>query len=237
MESLTFYVQGSGKDPYKITTVGSGTDFQLNCSCPAGRSKVICKHIAFLLQGDVTNMVSCSPAGAMARLRVLSANSMQLRAASSVIDRNLARQKMAKAESRHDGLDTIEAVYEAHGIELSRAGWDVRVEPLNFPRKGYTLGLHGSYRRGRKTLIYVSPSISLIKATEEFHQEEWDWSSGDLPPFVMSSESNAKGEWKLRPYPWTVKWDAAKKTRSFRNGPKAIEFFWECVRKTKPSKE
>jgi hypothetical protein len=236
--SLTFSVQGSRKDPYKLTSVGSGADFQLICSCPAGKNKVMCKHVAYLLHGDVTKMVSCDPPDAMVRLHALSEVSKQLRAASAVVDRNLAREQTAKREDSHDGLDTIEAVHAAYGAELGRAGWDVRIEPLKFPRRGCSLDLHGSYRRGANTRTYVDPSISISLTTEEFEfeQEEWDWASGDLPPIEGPSEEGAKGEWKPRTNPWTVNGRAVRNPRSFRYGPKAIEAFWECVRKTKSIK-
>ena len=238
MDNLTFHVQGSGKDPYKLTSFGSGADFQLNCSCPAGRSKVICKHVAFLLHGDISKMVSCVPADAMVRLRALGADSKQRRDASPVADRNIAKEQLAKREGLHDGLDTIEAVYAAYAAELGSAGWDVRVKTLEFPRRGSTLDLHGSYKRGVKTLIYVHPSISISMTREEFEfeEDEWDWASGDLPPLEGTSEEDAKGEWKLRTNAWAVTGTAVRDAKSFRYGPKAIEVFWECVRNTKSIK-
>lgn len=183
-------------------------------------------------------MVGCEPADAMVRLRGLSAVSKQLRAASSVVDRNLEREQTAKREGLHNGIDTIEAVHAAYGTELGRAGWDVRVKALKFPRRGYTLDLHGSYKRGAKTLIYANPSISISKTIEEFEfeQQEWDWATGDLPPLEGPSEEDAKGEWKPRTNPWALTGSAVKNARSFRHGPKAIEAFWECVRNTKSMK-
>lgn len=225
--SLTFYVQGSSKDPYKITSVGNDADFHLNCSCRAGKNKVMCKHVAFLLHGDVTKMVNCVPPDATVQLGALSAGSRQRQAASLFIDRNLASEHKTKRESLHEGLDTIEAVHAAYGSELGCAGWDVRIKALEFPNRGCSLDLHGSYRRGAKIQTYVNPSVSISLTKEEFafEQEEWDWGSGDLPPLEGASEKGAKGEWKSRTNPWVVKESAVSNTRSFRYGPKAIEAF------------
>lgn len=181
-------------------------------------------------------MVSCVPADAMVRLRALGTDSRQRRDASPIAERNIAKEQLAKREGLPDGLGTIEAVYSAYAAELGSAGWDVRVKPLEFPCRGYTLDLHGSCKRGAKTHIYVDPSISISMTTEEFEQEEWDWASGDLPPLEGTSEEDAKGEWKLRTNAWAVTGTAVGGTKSFRYGPKAIEVFWECVRNTKSIK-
>jgi len=240
MENLTFYVQGSDQDkePYKLTSAGSGIYFKLNCSCPAGRSGVLCKHVAFLMHGDVTKMVRCLPTDAMDQLLVLSAISMQLRATGAVVDSNLDKERKAKRESVHEGLDTIEAVYAVYGAELRGMGWDVRVKVLAFPSKGTAIDLHGYYKRGAKICTYVDPSISISMTTEkfEFDEEEWDWDSGDLPDVEASAEDDANGEWKPRTNPWTVTGKAVNNTRSFRYGPKAIEMFLECARNIGPMK-
>ncbi len=58
LKNLTYYVQGSAKNPYKVTIVGSGENLQTYCTCPAGRkANFFCKHVASLLIGDITNFI------------------------------------------------------------------------------------------------------------------------------------------------------------------------------------
>jgi len=55
---LTFLVQGSAREPYKLTAQGSGADLQIFCTCPASRKGgKFCKHAAALLMGDMTRLV------------------------------------------------------------------------------------------------------------------------------------------------------------------------------------
>ena len=60
---LRFQVQGSAATPYRLTAEGIGAAFRMFCSCPAGRkARMMCKHAAALLMGDVTDLVQPSNA-------------------------------------------------------------------------------------------------------------------------------------------------------------------------------
>ena len=61
MNALVFHVKGSAKEPYRIIAEGEGNSFRAFCSCPAGtKGGKFCKHIAYLLQGDVGKLVTPS---------------------------------------------------------------------------------------------------------------------------------------------------------------------------------
>lgn len=69
MSELHFLVRGSSGEPYAVTADGSGPDLRITCSCPGGRlGQRMCKHVAALLVGDVSALVSeCEPVTELAR--------------------------------------------------------------------------------------------------------------------------------------------------------------------------
>lgn len=229
MESLFFYVQGSGREPYKLTSYGSGENFWIKCSCPAGRNKTLCKHVSFILHGDVTKMVRCEPEDAMSKLQLLSAGSTQYTASGIVIDKNLAKGRREAQEAHYADLLNIEAIEGAYGVELRNMGWHVRVEPLAYPYRGTGLHLHGSYMRGKNRKIYVHPTIALRNITEEFEPEEFDWMKNDLPD-IEESEFEAKGEWRQRLKQWIITGEKVKTVRTFERPAPAIMAFMDCAR-------
>lgn len=228
LESLIFYVKssGSGREPYKLTSYGRGADFWIKCSCPAGRNKTLCKHVSFILHGDVTKMVRCEPEDAMSRLHELSAGSDQYAASGAVIDRNLAKERQQAQEARYAELTTIQDVEAAYAGELRGLGWDVRLMPLSHPDRGTGLYLHGSYMRGKNKQVYVNASISLLNIIEEFKADDFDWTSGRLP----SDESDVQGEWKPRVKQWSVSGEKVKVSKSFERQTAAITAFLDCAR-------
>lgn len=80
MQRLRFRVQGSATEPYDIVAEGSGPDFRIFCSCPAGRrGGKFCKHVAALLVGDVTRLVE--PSDDVGALRAMAAGTRYVEAA------------------------------------------------------------------------------------------------------------------------------------------------------------
>ncbi|MDR2891576.1 MAG: SWIM zinc finger domain-containing protein [Deltaproteobacteria bacterium] len=58
---LQYYVQGSAAKPYLVTFEDEGQGLKAFCSCPAGkRGGLFCKHVAALLNGDVSKLVAPS---------------------------------------------------------------------------------------------------------------------------------------------------------------------------------
>lgn len=44
MKELIFFVQGSAKEPYKVTFQKNGVNLSAYCTCPAGDKGQYCKH-------------------------------------------------------------------------------------------------------------------------------------------------------------------------------------------------
>lgn len=53
---VEFFVQGSAAEPYHVTFLGAGEKLTASCTCPAGRKRCFCKHVAGLLAGDATKI-------------------------------------------------------------------------------------------------------------------------------------------------------------------------------------
>lgn len=58
MDKILFEVQGSAKEPYRVTFWKNGEDFKSGCNCRAGKNGMYCKHRLDLLEGDLTNLKS-----------------------------------------------------------------------------------------------------------------------------------------------------------------------------------
>lgn len=58
MESIQFLVQGSSKEPYKVTFQKAGNNFSAHCTCPAGGNGQYCKHRFRILEGSTEAIVS-----------------------------------------------------------------------------------------------------------------------------------------------------------------------------------
>ncbi|MFZ2949251.1 MAG: SWIM zinc finger family protein [Desulfuromonadaceae bacterium] len=56
MKELIFFVQGSAKEPYKVTFEKNGNNLSAYCTCPAGDNGQYCKH-RFNILGRITNGV------------------------------------------------------------------------------------------------------------------------------------------------------------------------------------
>lgn len=56
MEKRIFYVQGSAKEPYKVTFQKEGSNLSAFCTCPAGDNGQYCKH-RFNILGGITECI------------------------------------------------------------------------------------------------------------------------------------------------------------------------------------
>lgn len=58
MEEICFLVQGSAKEPYKVTFKKSDSNLSAYCTCPAGENGQFCKHRFRILDGCGDGIVS-----------------------------------------------------------------------------------------------------------------------------------------------------------------------------------
>jgi len=58
MELLQFLVQGSAKEPYRVTFQKSDNNLSAYCTCPAGDNGQYCKHRFNILGGIADGIVS-----------------------------------------------------------------------------------------------------------------------------------------------------------------------------------
>ncbi len=67
MEEICFLVQGSAKEPYRVTFRKKGNNLSAYCTCPAGENGQHCKHRMNILCGITSRIVS----GNEARVQVI----------------------------------------------------------------------------------------------------------------------------------------------------------------------
>ena len=58
MKELVFSVQGSAKEPYKVTFQKNGDNLSAYCTCPAGNNGQFCKHRFNILGNFTVGIVS-----------------------------------------------------------------------------------------------------------------------------------------------------------------------------------
>ena len=58
METITFMVQGSAAEPYKVTFNKNNSNLSAYCTCPAGENGMYCKHRTRILSGETKGIVS-----------------------------------------------------------------------------------------------------------------------------------------------------------------------------------
>jgi hypothetical protein len=58
MPLLTFLIQGSAAEPYRVTFRNDYGEVTASCSCPAGIFRRHCKHRIGIMSGEVKGMVS-----------------------------------------------------------------------------------------------------------------------------------------------------------------------------------
>jgi hypothetical protein len=100
MEEIWFLVQGSSKEPYKVTFRKTANNLAAFCSCPAGENGQHCKHRMNILRGITSGIVSGNEAKVQAVTSWLPGTDVEL-ALSAVLD--------------------VERKYEKAKLELSSA--------------------------------------------------------------------------------------------------------------------
>ena len=58
METITFMVQGSAAEPYRVTFKKNDSNLSAYCTCPAGENGMYCKHRFRILSGETKGIVS-----------------------------------------------------------------------------------------------------------------------------------------------------------------------------------
>ncbi|MDZ7752762.1 MAG: hypothetical protein U5S82_14095 [Gammaproteobacteria bacterium] len=58
MEEITFYVQGSAPEPYRVTFIRNGGNLSAYCTCRAGENGMYCKHRFQIMEGLTDDIVS-----------------------------------------------------------------------------------------------------------------------------------------------------------------------------------
>lgn len=57
-DQITFLVQGSADDPYKVTFKREGSKIIARCTCTAAKNRLPCKHRLRILKGSAEGIVS-----------------------------------------------------------------------------------------------------------------------------------------------------------------------------------
>jgi hypothetical protein len=63
MKEFIFFVQGSAKEPYKVTFRKTGNNLSAYCTCPAGDNGQYCKHRFNIFGGITDGIVSGNETG------------------------------------------------------------------------------------------------------------------------------------------------------------------------------
>ena len=130
---LRFQVQGSAAMPYRLTAEGIGAAFRIFCSCPAGRkARIMCKHAAALLMGDITDLVH--PSDSVDALTERAVGSTL--PAAALKHRPTAKPSMATldaglAAGLPRALATIIAEAESFGFVMKAEQWHVGLHKLS----------------------------------------------------------------------------------------------------------
>lgn len=200
---LTFLVQGSAREPYKLTAQGSGADLQIFCTCPASRKGgKFCKHAAALLMGDVTRLVHGHEDVIELKSRARS---------SPLLERAL--QHIPGKEGPPPELSsfkTLAEVRDRYGEQLAARGWHVSHEA----RDGYeALCLHKRFKNGNP-----QRTAALFLA---FEAMTWD--------LIAQPDGSLKKE-NIRPRqrPWSVG-GRGMKTNAWGTLPRALPAFLKAA--------
>lgn len=190
---LIFQVQGSGKQPYKITAEGEGTNFVMYCTCPAGRNgQAFCKHRRGLLYGDVTKVVE--GAELVAQLREMARGSKHMAEADY---RPLERQKhMPPAE-----VVCIRSLVNQGSARFIDAGYDVGFEEGNAPWDWQAVYFYEYFKNGKRK---KQPVFSMT----------WNHSTGDHVVQMDGSFAIENIKPRVRPYSVQGKRGATTTTRA-----------------------
>lgn len=112
---LIFEVQGSAATPYKVTAQGEGQGLFIKCTCIAWvKGGSFCKHVASVLVGDVTALISGS-----ADIEALA------KAAKGTHYEQLALTHKPSGRPRVEGINSLKELYDRYCDKLTAAGWAV----------------------------------------------------------------------------------------------------------------
>jgi hypothetical protein len=217
MNTLIFHVKGSAKDPYRIIAEGEGQELRAFCSCPAGRKGcAFCKHIAYLLQGDIGKLVSPSTADVneLARRAIGSA---LLEKAGIRVDRD-----MRHAEA--SGLHSLDEVFTQFKPELEGLGWTLRIVKNDGDRDEDHLELYATFKNGN---LRKTPSITFefvrndYDYPEDFDLSEWGQDLPDTPATLRPRER-----------PWGIRTTGGKSVgRTWKHIVEPLPMFLELARR------
>ena len=71
METITYYSRNGKKSPFEVTIEIDGQLVYINCNCPLGIDKKICRHKINAIRGDKENSADSTPEAAIKKLRNL----------------------------------------------------------------------------------------------------------------------------------------------------------------------
>lgn len=190
---LVFQVQGSGKQPYKITAEGEGANFLMYCTCPAGRNgQPFCKHRRGLLYGEVTKVVE--GADLIAQLQKMALGSKHMAEAQY---RPLEQQKHLPPAN----VVCIRSLVTNGSARFVDAGYDVEFEEGDDPWNWQTAYFYEYFKNGKRK---KQPVFSMM----------WEHSSGDHVFQMDGSIAIENVKPRVRPYSVHGKHGATITTRA-----------------------
>lgn len=165
MNALIFHVKGSAKEPYRIIAEGEGDQLKAFCSCPAGKKGgTFCKHISYLLHGDMSKLVSPS-VNDVAELARRAKGSPLMAKAGVRIDKD-----MSQAEAT--GLTALADVFAKFKAEFEGLGWTVALVERDGERDEDRVELFATYKNGnlrkRPSIVFEYVRLGYEEGAYEF---------------------------------------------------------------------
>lgn len=175
-DMLLFEVRGSRGNLYEVKAYGAGPDLIIVCSCPAWKKGgKMCRHVASLLCGDVTDLASGDEV-----LHLLTE-----RAAGSAL-RPIAFSHAPK-ERATIAVTSLEILRDLLLPQVEARGWEVAISETS-PDGWKSLSIHLRFKNGK---IRKKPAISL-----HFRPTDWD--------LVATENGIERQNWHRRQRPWVV---------------------------------
>lgn len=165
MSALIFHVKGSAKEPYRIIAEGQGDQLKAFCSCPAGRKGgAFCKHISYLLHGDVSKLVSPSLPDVAELARRAEGSPLMLKA-DIRIDKDMSQAEAA-------GLTGVADVFVKFKAELEALGWAITLVERDGERDEDRVELFATYKNGnlrkRPSVVFEYVRMGYEEGAYEF---------------------------------------------------------------------
>jgi hypothetical protein len=168
-------------------TEGEGQELRAFCSCPAGRKGgAFCKHVAYLLQGEVSKLASPSTEDVNEFVRRAQGSPL-LAKAGVRIDKDMRQAEAA-------GLYSLSGVFAKYKAELEDLGWTVSFIKNDGERDEDRLELYATFKNGN---LRRTPSIVF-----EFVRNDYDYSEdyADLSAWGEELDGPATLRPRERPY-------------------------------------